>query len=406
MLNIEEVKKDFPILTRKVEEKPLVYLDNAATSQKPQCVIDAMSNFYALHNSNVHRGLHTLSEEATDMFENARETVATFIGAKTNEIIFTSGATESLNLVAYGYVIPRLQKGDVLITTKIEHHSNLVPWQEAVIATGAELRILDFSEEGDISLKELEELLDENVKFVAVTHSSNVLGNNFPIKEISKLAHQVGAKVIVDGAQAVPHMPVNVQSLDCDFYAFSGHKMLGPMGIGVLWGKPALLEEMTPMHFGGGMINKVETHKSTWAPVPDRFEGGTPNVAGAIGLSVAVSYLSNLGMSKIRDYEENLISYAMERLKTIPGLFILGTKHASKRGGLVSFVIDGIHAHDIASVLSAEGIAVRSGHHCTMPLHKELKVNSSTRASFYIYNDKADVDSLINGLKKAVKLLG
>ena len=361
--------KDFPILNRKIGDKRLVYLDNAATSQKPQSVIDALVDYYSNHNANVHRGLHTLSEEATEMYENARKKVAEFIGATVfEEVIFTKGTTEGINFVTTSYAPTILKEGDVVLTALSEHHSNLVPWQQLCEKMKVELKFIPLNEDLTFNLSALRELLSKKVKIVAISHASNVLGTIFPIKEISKLAKEVGAIVVVDGAQAVPHLKVNMQSLDVDFYAFSGHKMLGPTGIGVLWIKRELLNVVRPYQFGGGMIDTVEKEKSTWAKAPEKFEAGTPNIAGAVGLSAAVAYLQKIGMDNIRAHEIELTKYAIERLSQVPDMQILGTKDAVKRTGLIAFIIKGIHAHDLASILNTEGVAVRSGHHCTMPL--------------------------------------
>lgn len=402
------VKNDFPILSRKINGKDLVYLDNAATTQKPLQVINAISDFYSNHNANVHRGIHTLSEESTEMYEDARKTVAKFIGAiYPEEIIFTKGTTESLNRVAIGWVLPNMSKGDVILVTDFEHHSNLIPWQEEARVVGATVEVLDSDTNGEISLEQLKEKLSEgNVKLVSVAHASNVLGTILPVKEICKIAHEHGALVCVDGAQAVPQMKVNVQSLDCDFYAFSGHKMLGPTGIGVLWVKKSLLEKMDPYEFGGGMIDEVTYEKATWAEIPEKFEAGTPNVEGAIGLAAAIDYLEKIGMENVRSHEVELNKYALEKLNKIEGLKILGPTDPEKRTGLVSFTLKNLHAHDIASILDSEGIAVRSGHHCCMPLHKKLDIPATTRASWYIYNSKEDIDKLVAGLYKALKILG
>lgn len=401
------MKEDFPILNRIINGSRLVYLDNAATTQKPVQVVNAISDFYLNHNANVHRGIHTLSEEATQMYEDARKKVAEFIGAiHPEEVIFTKGTTESLNRVAIGWVLANLKKDDVILVTDFEHHSNLIPWQEEARVVGAKVEILDTDANGEISLNQLEEKLSRGkVKFISTAHASNVLGTILPVKEICKIAHKYEILVCVDGAQAVPQMKVNVQSLHCDFYAFSAHKMLGPTGIGVLWAKKELLEKMEPYEFGGGMIDEVTYDKATWAELPEKFEAGTPNVAGAVGLAAAINYLEMIGMDSIRKHEVELTAYALIKLNEIEGLKILGPKDPEKRTGLVSFTIEGIHSHDIASVLNSEGIAVRSGHHCCMPLHKKLNIPASTRASFYIYNPKEDIDVLIAGLQKAIKVL-
>jgi cysteine desulfurase / selenocysteine lyase len=406
MIN-KNIKNDFPILKRKINGEDLVYLDNAATSQKPQQVIAAITDFYTNHNANVHRGIHTLSEEATDLYEGARKKVAQFIGASfPEEIVFTKGTTESLNRVAFEWAIENLKKGDVILTTEMEHHSNLVPWQIVADRLGVELKILPFDSTGDISLRVFEEAIDERVKLVAVTHASNVFGTILPVKKICKLAKEFDCKVVVDGAQAIPHMHVNVASLGCDFYAFSGHKMLGPTGIGVLWVKRDLLENMPPYEYGGGMIDDVSANVSTWAEIPEKFEAGTPNVAGAVGLAAAIDYLEGVGMDEIKQHDISLNEYALSALSQVVGLEILGPKDPKKRTGLVTFNVTGIHSHDISAVLNSEGVAVRSGHHCAQLLHKRCNIHSSTRASFYFYNTKEDVDKLIIGLEKAKRILG
>jgi cysteine desulfurase / selenocysteine lyase len=402
------IKKDFPILKRKIGVNDLVYLDNAATAQKPQAVIDALVDYYSNHNANVHRGLHTLSEEATEMYEEARKAVADFIGAAhPEEIIFTKGATESLNRVAIGWALKNLKKDDEIVVTDFEHHSNLIPWQEEARMIGAKVIVLDSDKNGEISLDDLKQKLSGGkVKLVAIAHASNVLGTILPVKEISKLAHEHGALVCVDGAQAIPHLKVNVQSLGCDFYAFSGHKMLGPMGIGILWARKDLLEQMEPYEFGGGMIDVVSYTDATWAQMPEKFEAGTPGVADAIGLHAAIDYLKTIGMENIRQHEIDLNKYALEKLGDIKQVHILGPLDPQKRTGLVTFWVDKVHAHDVASVLNSMGVAVRSGHHCTMPLHKKLGLAATTRASYYLYNTKEDIDKLVEGVNKAIKILG
>lgn len=401
MINIKKIKKDFPILN-----KSLVYLDSSATSQKPNQVILAIENFYKTSNANVHRGLYPLSEKATDLYESSRKKVAEFIGAKNfSEVIFTKGTTESLNTVAFGWVENNLQRGDEIMFVDVDHHSNIVPYQIVASRVGAKINIVSVNSDGVFDMKGFKEKLNKNVKFVSVAHVSNVLGTIFPIKEICKLAKEVGAVVSVDGAQAVPHMRVNVQSLGCDFYSFSGHKMLGPMGIGVLWGKKERLKEMQPVEFGGGMIKEVHVDNSTWADIPQRFEAGTPNVAGAVGLSAAIDYLQKLDIENVEEHERSLVDYAVKKLSKIEDLTILGPKDLSKRAGLVSFIIKDIHSHDLAAVLSEYNIAVRSGQHCTIPLHEKLNISSSVRASFYIYNTKSDVNKLVEGLKKAKEVL-
>lgn len=406
-LNVEKIKKDFPILSREINGKPLAYLDNAATSQKPSSVIKAITDYYENHNANVHRGIHALSEEATQMYEDSRKNVARFIGADSQEeVIFTKGCTESLNRVAFEWAFENLKEGDIILTTDMEHHSNLIPWQRVTERTGAKLKVLPTDSNGDVSLSVFEKEITPEVKLVAVTHASNVLGTILPVKKICNLAKKVGAVVVVDGAQAAPHLRVNVAGLGCDFYCFSGHKMLGPTGIGVLWGKRELLEKLEPYEYGGGMIKQVEVKKSTWADLPEKFEAGTPNIAGAIGLSAAVDYLNKVGMENIQKHEEELNKYALNKLSEVPDLTVLGGKDPTMRTGLVSFTVKGIHGHDVAAVLNSEGVAVRSGHHCAQILHKKLGISSSTRASYYLYNDKEDIDRLVAGIKKAKRILG
>ncbi|HAI62895.1 MAG: Cysteine desulfurase [candidate division WWE3 bacterium GW2011_GWF2_41_45] len=405
-MNIEKIKKDFPILERKIGLNDLVYLDNTATTQKPLQVVEALKDYYFQHNANIHRGIHTLSEEASEMYDNARKTVAQFINAiYPEEIIFTRGATESLNMAAFSWGIPNLKKGDKILLTGFEHHSNLIPWQIVAKNTGAELKFVKIGSAGIVDMTEFKNALTPDVKLVCVAHASNVLGTILDIKEISKMAHAVGALVCVDGAQAVPHMPVNVQSLGCDFYSFSGHKMLGPTGIGVLYVKKSVMGQMVPFQFGGGMIKEVSLTDASWADAPEKFEAGTPDAAGAIGLAAAIDYLTALGMDKVREHEIELGKYAIEKLTAIEGIKILGPLDPEKRTGLISFYSEKVHAHDIASVLNSFGVAVRSGHHCAMPLHKELGLPATVRASYYIYNDFSDIDKLAEGVKKALTML-
>ena len=405
-MDIEKIKKDFPILTRKIGLNDLVYLDNTATTQKPLQVIDAIKDYYMEHNANVHRGIHTLSEEASEMYDNSRKTVARFINAVyPEEIIFTRGTTESLNMAAFPWGVPNLKKGDKILLTNFEHHSNLIPWQIVAKNTGAELKFIKTGAEGVVDMAEFKNALTSDVKLVCIAHASNVLGTVTDIKEISKMAHAVGALICVDGAQAVPHMPVNVQSLGCDFYSFSGHKMLGPMGIGVLYVKKSVMGQMVPSQFGGGMIKEVSLTDASWAEAPEKFEAGTPDAAGAIGLAAAIDYLSAIGMDNVREHEIKMSKYVVEKLAAIEGIKILGPLDPEKRTGLISFYSEKVHAHDIASVLNSSGIAVRSGHHCAMPLHKELGLPATVRASYYIYNDFSDVDKLAEGVKKALTML-
>ena len=403
---MSKYKRDFPILNKQVNGKDLVYLDNAATSQSPSIVIEAISDFYRNHRSNVHRGIHMLSEESTKMYEDARKKVAKFIGARFfEEIIFTKGTTESLNRVAIGYVLNNLKKGDIVLTTLAEHHSNLVPWQEETRMVGAKLEFIELNIDKTFNIDNFKKKLTPEVKLVAISHVSNVTGEIFPVKRICKLAKENRSLVSVDGAQAVSHMPVSVGSLGCAFYSFSGHKMLGPMGIGVLWVRKEILENMEPYEYGGGMIDVVSRDSSTWAKIPHKFEAGTPNVVGAVGLAVAVEYLERIGMKVVYKNGVELTAYAMLELLKIEGLKIIGSTDIKNRVGLVSFSVEGVHPHDIASVLDSDGIAVRAGQHCARLLHEDLGIIASTRASFNIYNTKEDIDSLIKGLKKSIKLL-
>jgi cysteine desulfurase/selenocysteine lyase len=381
-------------------------LDNAASSQKPQVVIDALVDYYSNHNANVHRGLHTLSEEATEMYERARASVARFINASSpEEVAFTKGATESLNRVAFTWGLANLHAGDVILVTDAEHHSNLIPWQLVAKKTGAVLAFLKTDEHGELDTAQVKLKLTSKVKLVSLAHASNMLGTIFPVKGIAKLAHSVGAVVCVDGAQAIPHVKVDVQSLGVDFYAFSGHKMLGPTGIGVLWVRRELLANLEPYEYGGGMIDDVSYTSATYAQPPEKFEAGTPPIAEAVGLKSAIEYLEKVGMDNIQAHEIELNTYALEKLNAIEGVTIYGPKDPEKRTGLVSFTVTGIHAHDVASVMNTLGVAVRSGHHCTMPLHKKLGIPASVRASYYLYNTKADIDKLVEGILKAKELL-
>ncbi|SFA43325.1 L-selenocysteine selenide-lyase (L-alanine-forming) [Anoxybacillus pushchinoensis] len=397
-MNVKELRQLFPILDQKVNGKPLVYLDSAATSQKPLPVIEAIDNYYRQYNSNVHRGVHTLGTKATDAYEGAREKVRRFIGAASmEEIIFTRGTTTAINLVAASYGRANVRPGDEIVITYMEHHSNIIPWQQVAKQTGATLKYIPLQPDGTIRLEDVEQTVTPNTKIVAVTHVSNVLGTINPVKEIAQIAHKNGAVVVVDGAQSTPHMKVNVQELDCDFYAFSGHKMCGPTGIGVLYGKKRLLDQMEPVEFGGEMIDFVGLYESTWKELPWKFEGGTPIIAGAIGLGAAIDFLEQVGLDHIAEHEHRLAQYALEQLATIDGLTIYGPK---ERAGLVTFNIDGVHPHDVATVLDAEGIAVRAGHHCAQPLMKWLNVTATARASFYLYNTEEEIDALVSALKK------
>ncbi|MCM3094005.1 MULTISPECIES: cysteine desulfurase [unclassified Cytobacillus] len=400
-MNAREIRQMFPILDQEVNGKPLVYLDSAATSQKPVPVIEAIDKYYREYNSNVHRGVHTLGTRATDGYEGAREKVRKFINAKsTEEVIFTRGTTTSINTVAASYGRANLSEGDEIVITYMEHHSNIIPWQQVAKQTGATLKYLPLQEDGTISLEDVRATVTANTKIVSIMQVSNVLGVMNPIKEIAKIAHENGAIMVVDGAQSAPHMKIDVQDLDCDFLAFSGHKMCGPTGIGVLYGKKKHLEKMEPVEFGGEMIDFVGLYESTWKELPWKFEGGTPIIAGAIGIGAAIDFLGQIGLNEIEAYEHKLAAYAMEKMSAIEGMTIYGPKEASKRAGLVTFNIDDVHPHDVATVLDAEGIAVRAGHHCAQPLMKWLKVSATARASFYLYNTEEDIDKLVSGLVK------
>lgn len=400
-----EIRKLFPILNQEINGHPLVYLDNGATSQKPVPVLDELKKYYEWENSNVHRGVHTLGSRATDAYEGARSKVARFIHAKSEkEIIFTRGTTSAINLVASGYVRTQLHEGDEIVITPMEHHSNLIPWQQAAKATGAVLKYIPLQPDGTIRLEDVEKTITERTRFVSVAHMSNVLGLVNPVKEIAAIAHRYGAKILLDGAQSTPHMKVDVQDLDCDFFAFSAHKMCGPTGIGVLYGKQALLEEMEPVEFGGEMIDFVDLYDSTWKELPWKFEGGTPIIAGAVGLGAAIDFLEEIGMEVIDQYDRKLGTYAYERLSEIEGLTIYGP--AQNRTGLVTFNLGDVHPHDVATVLDSEGVAVRAGHHCCQPLMRWLDVTATARASFYLYNTEDDVDRLVKALLKAKEYFG
>jgi cysteine desulfurase / selenocysteine lyase len=407
MLDAESIRQDFPILHQQVHGHPLVYLDNAASTQKPRAVIEAMDAYYSRDNANVHRGIHELSNRASEAYDGARGAVARFFGiADEAELIWTRGTTEALNLVAYTWGLDNLREGDEILLTVLEHHSNLVPWQLVAQRTGARLRFLDIDDQGRLDLSGLDDLLTERTRLVSVTHVSNALGTLNPVAEIAARAHAVGAVVVVDGAQSAPHLPVDVSALGCDFYAFSGHKMCGPTGMGGLWGRRALLEAMPPFHGGGDMIEWVELERSTYAPLPSKFEAGTPNIAGAVGMRAAVEYLEAIGRDAILAHERALLRYAVERLGEIPDLTVLGPRDLSERSGVVSFTLADVHPHDLATILDSEGVAIRAGHHCAQPLMKRLGVGSTARASFYLYNTPADVDRLVEGLERARGLFG
>lgn len=403
----KEIKSYFPILNQEVNGHPLVYLDSAATSQKPIQVIEAISNYYNLDNSNVHRGVHTLGNRATDSYEGAREKVRKFINASsTQEVIFTRGTTTALNTVAAGYGRQNVQEGDEIVITYMEHHSNIIPWQQLAKEKGAVLKYIDLEADGTISLEKVRETITPKTKIVSIMYVSNVLGTINPIKEIAQIAHENGAVIVADLAQAAPHLKIDVQELDLDFAGFSGHKMCAPTGIGVLYGKRELLENMEPVEFGGEMIDFVGLYESTWKELPWKFEGGTPIIAGAIGLGAAIDFLEEIGLDNIAAHEHKLAGYAMEQLETIEGLTIFGPRDPMKRCGLVTFNLDDVHPHDVATVLDMSGIAVRAGHHCAQPLMKWLQVTATARASFYMYNDEADIDRLVAGLRSAKEYFG
>ena len=402
LLNVPKIKKDFPILERRVRDKPIVYLDSAATSQKPRQVIDATSDYYARYNANVHRAIYELGEESTRAFEGAREKVAAFIGAKSSsEIVFTKSTTESLNLVAYGWGLKgKLREGDEIVGSVMEHHSNHVPWHFVKDHRGVVLKYVDVDDDGRLRLEQYDELITRRTKVVTVAHASNVLGTINPVREIAERAHEVGAVCVVDAAQSVPHIPVDVQSLGADFLAFSGHKMLGPTGIGVLYGTSEALEATEPLLGGGEMIREVHLGGASWNEVPYKFEGGTPNIAGAIGLGAAVDYLEGLGMDAVRAHEMDVTRAALDRLLALEGVRILGPREVRDRGGVVAFTMDRAHPHDIASILDVDGVCIRSGHHCAQPLMERFQVPATARASFYVYNDEADVERLVAALRK------
>lgn len=395
----KQVKNDFPILTQIINDEPLVYLDNAATTQKPTAVLAALETYYREANANVHRGVHTLAERATTGYEAAREKVQHFINANESaEVLFTRGTTTSLNWVAKSYGEANVRQGDEILISVMEHHSNLIPWQQLAKKTGAALKYIELTEEGLLDMESFHAQLSEKTKIIALAHVSNVLGVINPIQEIARLAHARGAVLVVDGAQAVPHMPVDVQELEADFYAFSGHKMVGPTGIGVLYGKRTLLEQMDPVEFGGEMIAMVDEQDSTWKELPWKFEAGTPNIAGVIGLGAAIDYLSTVGLTSIHEHEKGLMAYLWPKLMAIPGLTIYGPKDLAKRTGIVTFNLDGLHPHDVATAMDMEGVAIRAGHHCAQPLMRRLSADSTARASFYLYNTTADVDKFIEAL--------
>lgn len=404
-MNIHAIREQFPILHQEINGHPLVYLDSAASSQKPRSVIDAVRNYYELDHANVHRGVHSLGSRATDAYEGAREKVTRFIHAPSAEqIVFTRGTTTALNLVASSYARAVCQEGDEIVITPMEHHSNLIPWQQVAKATGATLKFVPLQPDGTITLADAEATITDRTKIVSVTYVSNVLGCVNPIKQLAELAHRKGAVIVVDGAQSTPHMKVDVQDLDVDFYAFSGHKMCGPTGIGALYGRRSLLEKMEPIEYGGEMIDFVELYDSTWKDIPYRFEGGTPIIAGAVGLGAAIDFLEQIGMDAIDQHEKHLTKYAYDVLSNIDGLTIYGPEQ--NRVGLVTFNIDDVHPHDVATVLDTKGIAIRAGHHCCQPLMRWLNVSATARASFYIYNTTDEIDRLADALIQTKEFFG
>jgi len=405
--NVEELRKDFPILSQTVHGKPLVYLDNAATTHKPSSVLDAMRNYYHMHNGNPHRGAHYLSVMATDAYENTREKTRKFINAKSaKEIIFTRNATESLNLVAYSYGMNFINQGDEIVLCISEHHSNIVPWQQVAKTKGATLKFMYLNSDFRLSMDEVKEKITDKTKFVGIAQMSNVLGVIYPVKEIAEYAHSKGAVVLIDGAQSTPHIKVDVRDIDADFFVFSGHKMLAPMGIGVLYGKEELLEKMPPFLMGGDMIEYVQEQETSYAELPFKFEAGTQNVEGAVGLSAAIDYLEEIGLDNIHEYELELTAYALEKMSEIPYIKIYGPKDIENRGGAISFSVEGCHPHDVASIVDTYGVAIRAGHHCAQPLMKFLGAPATLRVSFYFYNTKEEVDVFIDSIKNARRWLG
>lgn len=411
--NASVIAQDFPILTRKIrDDKRLVYLDSGATSQKPHVVIDAQSNFYRMQNAAAHRGAHQLAEEATDALENARQIVANFLNAHHDEVVFTKSATESLNLVAYAMGNAEkgnkfhLTAGDGIVVTEMEHHANLIPWQQLAARTGAMLSWFEVTPEGRLDLSNIAQVITDKTKVVAITHQSNVLGTIIPLQEIVKRAHEVGAVVVLDACQSVPHMPVDVKALDIDFLAFSGHKTVGPTGIGIFWGRRELLAELPPFLTGGSMIENVTMTGATWAPAPKKFEPGVPSMAQAVGLGAALTYLTDIGMNNIHEHELSLTKYLLKEFEAIEELTVIGPHDMNMRGGSISFTVGDIHPHDMGQYLDSQGIAVRTGHHCAWPLARKMGVPASTRASFYLYNTQDDLDALVTGIRGAQKYFG
>ena len=402
-LDVNRVRDDFPILKQQVNGNPLVYLDNGATSQKPQSVIDAIVEYYTTTNSNVHRGVHTMSQQATDGYEGARSKVRKFINAgKDGEIIFTRNTTEGVNLVAHSYGRQNIGPGDDIIVSNMEHHSNIVPWQMLCEEIGANLKVVPIDDSGELVMDEYQEILSSRTKLVSITHVSNALGTILPAKQIVDMAHSYGAPVLLDGAQATPHMPVDMQELDCDFYVFSGHKLYGPTGIGILYGKEGYLKSMPPFLGGGDMIKSVTFEKTIYNDLPYKFEGGTPDIAGAIGLGAAIDYVSGLGFDQITAHEEELLQYGTEALESIAGVKIIGT--AAHKAGILSFVMDAAHPHDIGTILDEQGIAIRTGHHCAQPVMQRFQIPATARASLAFYNTKEDIDALVKGIDRVIEV--
>ena len=405
--SLEEIRNDFPVLNRRVrDDKKLVYLDNAATTQKPNQVIDAITDYYQNHNSNIHRAVHALAEESTEAFELTRDKIAKFLNIQNREeIVFVRGTTEAINLVAYSWGRDNVQKGDIVVTTEYEHHSNIVPWQILTQETGAELKYINIDDNGELMLEQLDEYLATGkVKLVAISHVSNVLGTITDIQKVIKKCKDVGAKILIDGAQAVPHMKVDIGKLDCDFYAFSAHKMLGPTGVGILWARKEILENMKPFHGGGDMIREVHKYETTWNDLPYKFEAGTPNVADVICFAAAIDYLTKIGMDNVRSHEVELTKYALEKMSNVKGLTIYGPKDPQKASGVISFNFNDVHPHDVATIIDKNGVAIRSGHHCAQVLMEKLNVAATNRASFYIYTTKEEVDTLIDSLEQVAKV--
>ncbi len=397
-----DVKKDFPIFDK--QAKKFVYLDSSATTLKPQTVIDAVADYYSKYSANVHRSIYTISEKATAAYEGSRSKAAKLINAPTNSIVFTKGTTESINLVAYAWGRKILRAGDEILLTEMEHHSNLIPWQLCAKDTGAILRFIPFNDDGTLNLKDPDQYFNAKTKLVSMIHQSNVFGTVNPVKDIIKMAHDVGAVTLIDAAQSVPHQPVDVIDMDCDFLAFSGHKMLGPTGVGVLYGKQGILEEMSPFMGGGEMIRTVSLNDSTWNDIPWKFEAGTPNIAQAIGLGAAIDYINEIGMDAIHKHDQELLKYALEKMREIPNVTVYGS--ADERGAVISINVENIHPHDLSQLLDYDGIAIRAGHHCAQPIMKKLGVAATGRASFYVYNSNEDVDRLCESLVKTVKFMG